>query len=174
MCIRDSPSTQRYTLHLGFTNIKTFLATDVIPILKLSYYHLFPSLKSCFTYCALFPKDFRIQKGKLISLWMAHGYVKPFDEGQIIEEVAEEYFQILVRRCFFQDFKRRGNGEILSFKIHDLMHDMAQQASGKEIFVANSATIDLDQRTRHLYDSAPCDHTKCFITATTAKIRSYA
>ncbi|KAJ8433908.1 LOW QUALITY PROTEIN: hypothetical protein Cgig2_001837 [Carnegiea gigantea] len=146
---------------------------DIIPILKLSYYHLFPPLKSCFTYSALFPKDFWIQKELLISLWMAHGYVEPLDEGQIIEEAAEEYFQILVRRCFFQDFQK-WNGEILRFKMHDLMHDMAQQVSGKDIFIVDSGTMDLDKKTRHVYDSAPYDRTTGFITATRAKIRSYA
>ena len=105
---------------------------------------------------------------------MAHGYIEPLDEGQIIEEAAEEYLQILIRRCFFQDFKRSENGEILAFKVHDLMHDMAQQASGKEIFVADFATMDLDKKTRHLYDIAPYYHTKGFITAIIAKIRNCA
>ena len=81
---------------------------------------------------------------------MAHGYVEPLDEGQIIQEAAEEYFQILVRRCFFQDFERSENGKIWGFKIHDLMHDMAQQASGKEFIVADSATKDIDKKTHHL------------------------
>ncbi|KAJ8433910.1 hypothetical protein Cgig2_001839 [Carnegiea gigantea] len=75
---------------------------------------------------------------------------------------------------YLLDFERSENGEILMFKIHDLMHDMAQQASGKEIFIADSATMDLDKKTCHLCDSAPYDRTKDFITATTAKIRSYA
>ncbi|KAJ8419369.1 hypothetical protein Cgig2_020696 [Carnegiea gigantea] len=147
---------------------------DIIPILKFSYYHLLPSLKSCFTYCAMFPKDFRIQKEQLISLWMAHGYVEPLDGGQIIEEAAEEHFQILARRCFFQEFERSGMEETLTFKVHDLMHDVAQQASGKDIVISDSTTMDLDKKTRHVYDSAPYDRTIGFITATTAKIRSYA
>ncbi|KAJ8437640.1 hypothetical protein Cgig2_018430 [Carnegiea gigantea] len=66
------------------------------------------------------------------------------------------------------------NGDMFTFKIHDLMHDIAQQALGKEIFVADSTTMDLDKKTRHLYDIAPCVCTKCFIITTTAKIHSYA
>jgi len=70
------------------------------PILKLSYYYLEPPLKICFTYCALFPKDFVIKK-LLISLWIAQGYVVPLDKYQSIEDAGEGYFMILLRRCFF-------------------------------------------------------------------------
>lgn len=49
----------------------------IMSTLKLSYHNLEPSLKSCFSYCALFPKDIRIKKDELISLWMAQGYIMP-------------------------------------------------------------------------------------------------
>ncbi|KAJ8437643.1 hypothetical protein Cgig2_018433 [Carnegiea gigantea] len=50
---------------------------------------------------------------------------------------------------------------------------MAQQATGKEIFIADFATMDLDKKTCHLHDTAPYNRTKGFITATTSEIRSY-
>ncbi|XP_074314518.1 putative disease resistance protein RGA3 [Silene latifolia] len=49
--------------------------TDVMSILKYSYYHLTPALRSCFSYCAFFPKDYFIEKELLIRLWMAHGLI---------------------------------------------------------------------------------------------------
>lgn len=113
----------------------------IMSILKLSYHHLQPSLKSCFSYCALFPKDVVICKETLISLWMAQGYIEPLSEGRNIAAVCEEYFLILVRRCFFQDVKEDEDGEIVSCKIHDLMHDMAQEVAGKEIFTMDSTKI---------------------------------
>ncbi|KAJ8422808.1 hypothetical protein Cgig2_018009 [Carnegiea gigantea] len=68
------------------------------PVLKLNYYHLETPLKICFTYCALFPKDFVIKKKLLISLWIAQGYVVPSDKYQSIEDAGEEYFTILGER----------------------------------------------------------------------------
>ncbi|KAJ8438874.1 hypothetical protein Cgig2_007719 [Carnegiea gigantea] len=53
------------------------------PILKLSYYHLDPPLKTCFGHCALFCKDDVIEKETLIRLWMAQDYILP-QEGQSV------------------------------------------------------------------------------------------
>ncbi|KAK9231672.1 hypothetical protein WN943_021911 [Citrus x changshan-huyou] len=44
--------------------------------LLLSYRDLPPPLKKCFLYCAIFPKDSRLEKDKLIRLWMAQDYLK--------------------------------------------------------------------------------------------------
>ncbi|KAF2319209.1 hypothetical protein GH714_013970 [Hevea brasiliensis] len=46
---------------------------NVESILKLSFDHLPSYLKSCFTYCSVFPKDALIEKELLIRLWMAEG-----------------------------------------------------------------------------------------------------
>ncbi|XP_021719336.1 putative disease resistance protein RGA1 [Chenopodium quinoa] len=136
-------------MEIGFANVRES-HNDIMPILKLSYHHLESPLKSCFSYCALFPKDFEIQKEMIISLWMAQGYIVPLDEGQSMEDAAEEYFSILLRRCFFQDIQQDGHGEITSCKIHDLMHDVAQNVASKEICRTISTTSIVDNRVRHL------------------------
>ncbi|KAL9225246.1 hypothetical protein vseg_001195 [Gypsophila vaccaria] len=125
---------------------------EIKSILKLSYHHLKSPLKSCFSYCAIFPKDFVIKKRILIALWMAQGYVEPslFSDGQSMDDVAEECFLILLRRCFFQDVEKDIYGEVVSCKMHDLMHDIAQDVAGKEICEVSSNTTRLDERVRHV------------------------
>ncbi|XP_021740886.1 disease resistance protein RGA2-like [Chenopodium quinoa] len=123
---------------------------DIMPILKLSYHNLESPLKSCFSYCALFPKDYKIGKKKLISLWMAQGYIVPLDEGQSIEDAAEEYISILLRRCFFQDVERDVYGDIVCFKIHDLIHDVAQTITKLEICATDTFGGGVDDNFRHL------------------------
>ncbi|CAO2839063.1 unnamed protein product [Amaranthus hypochondriacus] len=126
---------------------------DITQILKLSYHHLPYSLKNCFSFCAIFPKDERMKKNMLIDLWMAHSYIVPLRKGQSIEDAGEEYFLILLRRCFFQDiWKDDETGEVYSIKIHDLLHDIAQGVSRKEIF-AGTSTIRSEKpnkKIRHL------------------------
>uniref|UniRef100_A0A803MWA2 Uncharacterized protein n=2 Tax=Chenopodium quinoa TaxID=63459 RepID=A0A803MWA2_CHEQI len=124
---------------------------EIMSILKLSYHNLSPSLKSCFSYCAVFPKDFTINKVTLISLWLAQGYIMPLDGGQSIEDAAEEHFFILLRRCFFQDLAKDQYGHVRSVKIHDLMHDVAQEVGGNEFCVVmSSITNNFRDKTRHV------------------------
>ncbi|XP_057529780.1 putative disease resistance protein RGA1 [Amaranthus tricolor] len=134
---------------IGLANINGS-ENDIMAIMKLSYHHLESPLKSCFSYCALFPKDFEIEKEMLIRLWMAQGYIVPIDEGQSAEDTVKEYFSILLRRCFFQDVQKNEHGEITSCKIHDLMHDLAQNVAGKEICRTHSITVYMDKRVCHL------------------------
>ncbi|XP_021733020.1 putative disease resistance protein RGA4 [Chenopodium quinoa] len=136
-------------LDIGLANFRES-HDDITPILLLSYHHLESPIKCCFSYSALFPKDFEIGKEMLISLWMAQGYIVPFDKGQSIEDAGEEYFSILLRRCFFQDVKKNEDGEINSCKIHDLMHDIAQKVTQGEISAKTVSIDDLDKKVRHL------------------------
>ncbi|KAK9666482.1 hypothetical protein RND81_14G187700 [Saponaria officinalis] len=121
----------------------------IIPTLKYSYYHLSPSLKSCFSYCALFPKDFVITKKELIRLWMAHGCLDVAD-GRSIEDVDDDYFSILLNRCFIQDIEEDAYGEIYLCKMHDLIHDLALEVAGKETLALETSVFQLDQKIRHL------------------------
>ncbi|KAE8680848.1 Detected protein of unknown function [Hibiscus syriacus] len=45
-------------------------------VLKLNFDRLSsPSLKKCFAYCAMFPRDYCFEKDQLIQLWMAEGFL---------------------------------------------------------------------------------------------------
>ena len=44
--------------------------------LLLSYYDLPSPLRQCFSYCAVFPKDYVFFEEDLTSMWMAQGYIK--------------------------------------------------------------------------------------------------
>ena len=58
-----------------------------------------------------------------------------------MENIGEKYFEILVMRSFFQDFKKDNyDGKIVSCKMHDIVHDFAQLMTSKECF-----TIDGDK-----------------------------
>ncbi|KAK9217881.1 hypothetical protein WN943_006511 [Citrus x changshan-huyou] len=102
--------------------------------LLLSYNDL-PSnsmVKRCFSYCAVFPKDYSMNKEELISLWMAQGYFNA-EEDEEMEMIGEEYFNILAAGSFFQEFKKGYfNDDFMWWKMHDIVHDFAQFISRKE------------------------------------------
>ncbi|XP_006431899.2 putative disease resistance protein RGA3 [Citrus clementina] len=50
-----------------------------------------------------------------------------------MEMIGEEYFNILATRSFFQEFEKYyDNDDIMSCKMHDIVHDFAQFVSSKE------------------------------------------
>ncbi|XP_021755654.1 putative disease resistance protein RGA3 [Chenopodium quinoa] len=163
-------STWRSYQKTGLANIREG-ENDIMPILKLSYHNLESPLKSCFSYCTLFPKDFEIGKDMLISLWMAQGYIVPLDKNQSIEDAGEEYFSILLRRCFFQDIRIDAFNDKITCKIHDLMHDMAQSVTEKEIYATNTISGNLDKKIRHLSVASRREYGRYFFSKN--HIRSY-
>ncbi|CAO2820763.1 unnamed protein product [Amaranthus hypochondriacus] len=109
---------------------------NIMDILKISYHHLASPLKNCFAYCALFPKDYNINKDMLINLWMAEGFiVLAADESMSLEELGEEYFLTLLQRGLFQDVKKDEWGCIESCKMHDFIHDLAQDVAESKCLV---------------------------------------
>ncbi|KAF2944212.1 disease resistance protein RGA2 isoform X1 [Oryza sativa Japonica Group] len=101
--------------------------TDILPALQLSYMYLPLHLKRCFSFCAVYPKDYNFEKDSLCEIWVAEGFVEP--EGDIpILDTSKKYFEDLVSRSFFQ--KVYG-----TYVIHDLMHDMAQLVSKHDCFI---------------------------------------
>ncbi|XVE90034.1 hypothetical protein DITRI_Ditri20bG0044000 [Diplodiscus trichospermus] len=114
---------------------------DVFKHLFFSYVDLWQKIRRCLLYCAIFPK---IDKDELVQHWMAQGY-----SG--IESEGEEYFNYLGTCSFFQDFSKDGNGEIITCKMHDLVHDFLQFLNGFVTEEINeNLTLDSSSKKRHL------------------------
>ncbi|KAJ4718811.1 Disease resistance protein [Melia azedarach] len=114
---------------------------NLLAPLLLSYNDLPPIIKICFLYCAVFPKDYRIEKYELIRLWMAQGYLT-VEKGEEMEVLGEEYFHMLATRSFFQEFEKDDDDNIISCKMHDMIHDFAQFMHKKECFTIEISSCD--------------------------------
>ncbi|KAL0561852.1 hypothetical protein IC582_002297 [Cucumis melo] len=121
---------------------------QIQPILKISFNHLPPNLKQCFTYCALFPKDYEFKKEGLVKQWMAQGFIQAHNK-KAIEDVGEDYFKELVGRSFFQDVRKNKWGDFKYCKMHDLLHDLACSMGENECAVVSDDVGSIDKRTRH-------------------------
>lgn len=103
---------------------------EILQTLRLSYDNLPAHLKQCFAYCAIFPKDYKFEKDKLVLLWIAEGFVQQPKGNKRLEEAGGEYFQDLVSRSFFQ----QSTNDKSLFVMHELMKDLAQFVSGEICF----------------------------------------
>ena len=123
--------------------------------LLLSYYDLSSPLKQCFSYCAVFPKDYVFSIDELVFMWMTQGYI---DSNENMEIIGREYFENLAIRSFFQDFEKcKDDDNIIKCKMHDVVHDFAQLMAKNECFTINS-NIELGsdyRNARHLYLEIP-------------------
>ncbi|KAL2924681.1 putative disease resistance protein RGA3, partial [Bienertia sinuspersici] len=148
----EGESKWRNLKNMALANINQDGRDGIMPVLQISYNHLPSHLKSCFSYCAVFPKDYEFEKEELIYLWMAQGFIMP-SNAQSLEDLGDECFKKLLQRCFFQDVERDKMTEvIISCKMHDLVHDLAKRVSG--IRIDDSSGNDVfplhDGKTRHI------------------------
>ncbi|XP_026381421.1 disease resistance protein RGA2-like [Papaver somniferum] len=120
----------------------------IIPILKLSYDTLPSHLKQCFSYCCLFPKDWRYNRETMIRLWMAEGFIHPSHGGNrnSLEDIGNDYFLSLLSSSFFQDVETDDHfGDIETFKMHDLVHDLALSViDSHEVAYLNTSAMEND------------------------------
>jgi hypothetical protein len=79
-----------------------------------------------------FPKDYEMEKDKLIQLWMANGFIH--EKGNMdLTRKGELVFNELVQRSFLQDVKMKyiydsGYRRATGCKMHDLMNVHLQQS----------------------------------------------
>ena len=115
----------------------------ILSVLKLSYDDLPFHLKQCFVYCALFPKDYEIKKKMLVKLWMAQGYIQASNVGN-------QYFEELLSRSLLEEVKKDVDNNILSCKMHDLIHDLAKSIVGFEVLVLGDNVDETFERVYHV------------------------
>ncbi|MED6180933.1 hypothetical protein PIB30_014715 [Stylosanthes scabra] len=120
----------------------------ILPALRLSYFHLPPTLKQCFAFCAIYPKDTEIQRQELIHLWMANEFISS-RANLDIEEVGNMIWNELYNKSFFQDVKINDDSGRIYFKMHDLVHDLAKSIAEQECMCLEKANLSNLPRNSH-------------------------
>ncbi|KAL2531442.1 Disease resistance protein RPP13 [Abeliophyllum distichum] len=103
-------------------------------ILELSYKHLPMHLRPCFLYFGAFEEDMEIPVRKLISQWIALGFVKK-EERKSLEDVALRFLMELIDRSLVLVSKSRFDGGVKTCKIHDLLREMCLRIAKENNFL---------------------------------------
>ncbi|KAF7815703.1 putative disease resistance protein RGA1 [Senna tora] len=122
----------------------------ILSALRLSYFSLTPPSRRCFAFCAIFPKDKVINKEELTHLWMANGFISSREKLEI-EDVGTKIWNELYHKSLFQEVTTDHDG-CIRFKMHDLVHDLAQSVAEKECSVMkrDGDIINLPSSTHHI------------------------
>ncbi|PUZ65429.1 hypothetical protein GQ55_3G222000 [Panicum hallii var. hallii] len=115
---------------------------NILPALRLSYSHLPAILKQCFAFCSVFPKDYVFERGRLVQIWMALGFIQAQGRRRL-EDIGGSYFDELLSRSFFQHHKD-------GYVMHDAMHDLAQSVSIDECIRLEDPPRSPVRSARHL------------------------
>ncbi|XP_062077179.1 putative disease resistance protein RGA3 [Humulus lupulus] len=117
---------------------------EIFAPLLLSYYDLSPLEKCCYSYCSLFPKDYKFERDTLIDMWISQGYVGDSRTGQ-------ECFESLVMRSFFDDYFQEFNASgvfdpRIYYQMHDIVHDFTQFLAKSKIIVIECDDIKMGMK----------------------------
>jgi Leucine-rich repeat (LRR) protein len=97
---------------------------------------------------SLYPKDYTFFSDDITSLWVAFGLVQSRNGSEQLKDISSEYIKELYSRSFLQDFEH--SGFIFSFKVHDLIHDLALYVAKEEFIVVDSHTKSIPEQARHI------------------------
>nr|GME14604.1 disease resistance protein RPM1-like isoform X1 [Ipomoea batatas]GME20438.1 disease resistance protein RPM1-like isoform X1 [Ipomoea batatas] len=114
--------------------------------LLLSYNELPAHLKSCFLYCAMFPKTKSVPVKELIRMCIAEGFINEHG-GRPLEGIARDYLlqlnnRSLIRIVTTESIFVRVDDQI---EMHDLFRDVAGEVIRREMF---GEIIKLEQNTK--------------------------
>lgn len=102
-------------------------------IISLSYFDVPNHLKTCLLYLSIFPEGCEIRRERLVSRWIAEGFVSQ-KQGQNIYEVGDSYFNELINRSLIQPASISRNGQINACQVDDTIHDFIVSKSTEENF----------------------------------------
>ncbi|KAG4206477.1 hypothetical protein ERO13_A03G010901v2 [Gossypium hirsutum] len=142
-------------------------------VLKFSFDRLSsPSLKKCFSYCAMFPKDCCFEKEELVQLWLAEGFL---GSSMAMVDIGDKYLNELLSNSLFQDVEKDKFGNIPTFKMHDILHELTLSISKSDtlIFQENStSTTNECSHIRHLNVGCDGESLPEILTAVAPKVYS--
>ncbi|XP_039163187.1 putative disease resistance RPP13-like protein 1 [Eucalyptus grandis] len=138
---KENPDEWEDILNNKIWDVASAKNDEVLPALKLSYVHLPSYLKRCFTYCAIFPKDYEFERDELVLLWMAVGFLDGRKAKENILRSGRKYFDELVSRSFLQ----QSSVDTSKFVMHDLLNDLAKSIADVTCFTFEESQVVSDE-----------------------------
>ncbi|GJN38333.1 hypothetical protein PR202_gb27363 [Eleusine coracana subsp. coracana] len=133
-CKREEFKWEEICKSLPPKSVNCHTPEGVTKILSYCYNDLPGDLRTCLLYLSVFPKACKISRKLLIRRLIAEGFVSE-KHGQSIEELAETYFNQLIRRKMVRATKHSSNGKVKTCQVHDMVLEYIISKSSEENFI---------------------------------------
>nr|XP_023921131.1 disease resistance protein RPP13-like [Quercus suber]POF25080.1 putative disease resistance rpp8-like protein 2 [Quercus suber] len=90
-------------------------------------------LKGCLYYFLLFPEDYEIPTRRLITLWVAEGFLRPGRGDKSPEHFAERYLMELIDRNLVQVTEKKPNGKVRTCCLPGALRKLLSKAMENKI-----------------------------------------
>jgi hypothetical protein len=144
---------------------------NMMKILPSSYYDLPQHLRVCLLYLSVFPEDHKIEKNRLIWMWIAEGFIR-CERGRNLFELGDSYFSQLIDRSLIE---LRYDDITEYCHVNTVMFNLIRSLSREENFV----TLDFDyerqasDRVRRLsFQNTKEEHAMTWATKEMPQVRS--
>ncbi|KAM3393046.1 hypothetical protein ACQJBY_013959 [Aegilops geniculata] len=107
---------------------------EVGKIVSHCYNDMPAEIKTCSLYLSIFPKGHRISRKRLTRRWIAEGFVSE-KQGLTVEDVAETYFNHLIRRKIILPVDHSSNGKVKYCIVHDMVLEHIVAKASEENFI---------------------------------------
>ncbi|KAF7107870.1 hypothetical protein CFC21_108451 [Triticum aestivum] len=118
-------------------------AGNMTKILSLSYFDLSHHVRTCLLYLSVFPEDHRVDKQRLISRWVAEGFIHE-EQGRSAYEVGKGYFNDLINKNLIQPVDVE-YGQPKACRVHDIILDFITCKAAEENFVTLFDSVEHGQ-----------------------------
>lgn len=122
-------------------------------VLNVSFSYLPHYLKTCLLYLSMYQEGYKFCKDDLVKQWVVEGFIDTTG-GPDIKKVAESYLDELICRRFIQPIHINYNNEVLSYAVHDIVHDLIVHKSEEKKFILavdySRKNVSLSHKVRRL------------------------
>uniref|UniRef100_A0ACD5Y4D3 Uncharacterized protein n=1 Tax=Avena sativa TaxID=4498 RepID=A0ACD5Y4D3_AVESA len=118
----------------GKDGTKDLTQEEVSRIVSHCYNDMPADIKTCSLYLSIFPKGQKISTKRLTRRWIAEGFVAE-KQGLSVEDVAETYFNHLIRRKIIRAVEHSSNGKVKKCVVHDMVLEHIVAKESEENFI---------------------------------------
>ncbi|KAM0920175.1 hypothetical protein ACQ4PT_007696 [Festuca glaucescens] len=113
---------------------KDLTQEEVGRIISYCYNDMPAEIKTCSLYLSIFPKGHKISRKRLTRRWIAEGFVVE-KQGLSVEDVAETYFNHLIRRKIIRPVEHNSNLKVKKCIVHDMVLEHIVAKASEENFI---------------------------------------